>query len=194
MMNKSYVAITISLLALVLSIVSLFGYHSMCIPEVVLTLIGICVTLIVGINIVDFFTLHNMHQKLDHLRLLEKQIDSTNKRVEMMREQTNISFHMAWGLAVYTWQPHTTIIELWKSVENAMRLEDAPRTHTCLDILEKTIRKIKSDKELSDLYKTHSNSKRLPEGISKEMKQAKIYNVFSEKLNDILKEINGLKK
>ena len=60
---KANSTLVISLVALALSIISLFGRHSMCIPEVVLTLIGICTTLIVGVSVVDALALRERRCK-----------------------------------------------------------------------------------------------------------------------------------
>lgn len=189
MLMKANSTLVISLVALALSIISLFGRHSMCVPEVVLTLIGVCTTIIVGVSVVDVLTLRSIYQKLDQIKEIERNIEATNERIDVMREQSNMCFHIAWGVAVLSWQPHTAIKECWKSVRIAMSLEDAQKSHSCIDITEKIVKRIKERPELSRLYKRTED---IPKEIDESMKKSQLYSMYRVKLKDIIKEVDRL--
>ena len=186
---KANSTLVISLVALALSIISLFGRHCMCVPEVVLTLIGVCTTLIVGVSVVDALTLRSIHQKLDDIKKIEQKVNATNERINLMREHSNMCFHLAWGVAVLPWQPHTAIKECWNSVRIAMSLDDPQKTHTCVDTTEKIVKMIKKKPELLNLYRCTAG---IPKEIDAEMKDSELYSTYRVKLKDISKEVGRL--
>lgn len=162
----------------------------MCIPEVVLTLIGICTTLIVGVSVVDALALRSIHQKLDEIKKIEQRIEATNERISLMRDHSNMCFHLTWGVAILSWQPHTAIKECWESIRIAMSLDDPQKVHACVDKTEKIVKMIKKEPELRNLYRCTAG---VPKEIDAGMKESKLYSTYREKLENIIKEVNSMK-
>ena len=60
------ITLLLAVVALVLSILAISRQQPLDIPAAVLSLVGICATLIVGVSLVDALVLHSAFQKVDN--------------------------------------------------------------------------------------------------------------------------------
>lgn len=134
----------ITILNLLISIVTLlllfcWKSHTYCIDisSTVLTLIAICATLIVGMNIYDFFVFRDVHEKM-------KQFDEFEKRIKTLFTNCNTLFHHTWGLIYENESKREkenknidnylimALCEYWEAFSLCCKIDDIKRGVTCL--------------------------------------------------------------
>lgn len=190
---KKECSLIISFVALILSIVAILGIHKniVSIPDLVLTLLGVCATIIVGVSVISALELLHLTRKLKEIDQIQTELKHTKAKMESMRSKANLVMHIACGLALKDWQPSTTITECLKGFGIAMQVEDAPNAHFCLDTLEKVIRRFQNDEMILNSLK-ESNTDKVPKEIPEEYKKLKLYKVFEKRLESVFKEIENL--
>lgn len=192
---KKECSLIISLVALTLSVVAIFGIHKNIVsfPDLVLTLLGVCATIIVGISVISAVELLHVTRKLKEIDQIQSELKHAKAKMESMRSKANLVMHIACGLALKDWQPRTTITECLKGFGIAMQVEDAPNAHFCLDTLEKVIRRFQNDEMILNNLK-EGNTYKVPKDIPEEYKKLKLYKVFEKRLESVFEEINVLLK
>lgn len=199
---KKECSLIISLVALTLSFVAIFGIHKNIVsfPDLVLTLLGVCATIIVGVSVISALELLHVTRKLKEIDQIRKDIEATNQRMgetkqhmDAMRNHANLALHISVGLALMEWQPAVTISECLKGFCIAMRENDASRANTCLDTLEKVLGRFKKDGEIINTLKK-SNTDKIPKEIPEEYKKSQLYKVFKKRLESVFEDINALLK
>lgn len=192
---KKECSLIISLVALTLSVVAIFGIHKNIVsfPDLVLTLLGVCATIIVGISVISAVELLHVTRKLKEIDQIQSELKLAKAKMESMRSKANLVMHIACGLALKDWQPRTTITECLKGFGIAMQVEDAPNAHFCLDTLEKVIRRFQNDEMILNNLK-EGNTYKVPKEIPEEYKKLKLYKVFEKRLESVFEEINVLLK
>lgn len=192
---KKECSLIISLVALTLSVVAIFGIHKNIVsfPDLVLTLLGVCATIIVGISVISAVELLHVTRKLKEIDQIQSELKHAKAKMESMRSKANLVMHIACGLALKDWQPRTTITECLKGFGIAMQVEDAPNAHFCLDTLEKVIRRFQNDEMILNNLK-EGNTYKVPKEIPEEYKKLKLYKVFEKRLESVFEEINVLLK
>ena len=108
---KKECSLIISLVALTLSVVAIFGIHKNIVsfPDLVLTLLGVCATIIVGISVISAVELLHVTRKLKEIDQIQSELKHAKAKMESMRSKANLVMHIACGLALKDWQPRTTI-------------------------------------------------------------------------------------
>lgn len=177
-------SIILSLVALVLSFVAITGIHclEMDISESVLTIAGICTTLIVGVSVVDALTIRNLQQKIGSL-------DKLDKKVSRKLQQTNILFHHTWGIQMWDKQPYTALSEFWRGFCIAAETDDIKRAKSCLANMEE-LSKDMSEKLVSREALSKEDIERVPREVPKSMKDSKVYCAFDTRINKLIEKIN----
>ncbi len=197
---KKECSLIISLVALTLSVVAIFGIHKNIVsfPDLVLTLIGVCATIIVGVSVISALELLQVTRKLKEIDQIKRDIEATNQRMDetkqdmdVMINHANLALHISFGLALMEWQPTVTISECLKGFYIAMRENDASRAHTCLDTLEKVLGRFKKDGDIL-IELNRKKADKIPKEIPEEYKKLKLYKVFEERLESVFKEIETL--
>lgn len=192
---KKECSLIISLVALTLSVVAIFGIHKNIVsfPDLVLTLLGVCATIIVGISVISAVELLHITRKMKEIDQIQSELKHAKAKMESMRSKAYLVMHIACGLALKDWQPSTTITECLKGFGIAMQVEDAPNAHFCLDTLEKVIRRFQNDEMILNNLK-EGNTYKVPKEIPEEYKKLKLYKVFEKRLESVFEEINVLLK
>lgn len=182
-----------SIVALGLSIYAVSNEYYADIPTTVLSLVGICATLIVGVSVVDAISLRSTLKQMDEKMIeLNKRIDDLSKvgkKVHKMRKQTNILFHHTWGLSFASHEPYAAFAEFWKAFELAAKEGDVKRAKSCLDNAELTVEDIisrNSNNEELDV----PDMERIPDKTPENIKNTKIYYAFADKVDALIIRIN----
>lgn len=93
-----------SFIALCLSVYAVSNQYYANIPTTVLSLVGICATIIVGISVVDTFAVHSafhkMEEKMGELSNRMDKLTELEMEVRKMKKKTNMLFHHTWGLVL----------------------------------------------------------------------------------------------
>ena len=182
-----------SLAALGLSAYAASNQYYADIPTTVLSVVGICATLIVGISVVDAFAVHSalhrteekmneLSQKMEELALLEGEVCK-------MRKQTNILFHHTWGLSFKNHQPYLALAEFWKAFELTVVSKDVKRAKSCIINALEVADEIKQRKENGGKLDEPDMSL-IPTETPVAMKNTDVYCVYE---NDIKKLIDTIK-
>ena len=94
----------------------------------VLSLVGICATLIVGVSVIDAFSVHSLlhsaEKKMNDLSHKLEKLSLLEEDVRKMRKQTNILLNYTWGLNFSEHQPYMALVELWKAFELTVESKD----------------------------------------------------------------------
>ena len=186
-------SIVFSLVALTLSIVALFGVHQniVCIPELVLTLLGVCATFIVGVSVVSTIELHEVTRRLKEIVKIKKETDEAKTQMEDMRLHANIALHVSYGLASWSWQPKTAITECLKALDIAVQLDDCVRTNVCVSVLDAVLREICKDDKLRSRLKGKQEDD-IPNDIPEWYKDHAPYKAMKDKIEEVFESIKSV--
>ena len=170
--------------------------RSMDTPEVVLSLVGICATLIVGISLYDTIslnsTLRNYDEKMKELECKMKKIDELEKRYEKTKKQTNILLHFTWGLAFTDMQPYTAFKEYWRAILLAAEEDDIKRARVCISNAESLISKIKGHIDKNSCFdKTDIDN--IPKKVPDSLRGTNVYYAFQARIKALVDGVNQIK-
>ena len=195
-MNSKLVIISIvlSLVAIGLSCYSLTNQYYADIPTTVLSLVGVCVTIVVGINLVEAISLHSMlntyDKRMEELTKKTNDVSLMEGQMRKMKKQTNILFHYTWGLSYGNdGSYYNSLSEFWKAFLLAAETNDFKRAKSCLSNMEITI-EIIEQQTLNDMIEEREFPYNIPEVI----KGSDVYCVFGEKVDDLFLRIKSLNK
>lgn len=154
-----------------------------------LTIVSICVTLIVGVSVVDSLTVLNLQKQIE--KLAEKQLElqeiknTHNKRIEEQENLLYISNQLSWGLALINWQPFSSFRYLVKGLEKSLEINHLKGIHSCLMCMENVPKIIKTGKED---FNDDAKKKGIPK-ISDEIKSLDSYKLIKIKVDKIFIEM-----
>lgn len=160
-------SLLLSLIAVTLSAMMFWGdcFHPT--SDSLISVIAICTTIIVGTHFLDAWTIHSIEERQKKLSQIEKEL------IEM-KQSINIALHLSWGLSFISYDLGNAFQECWKAFEMAISFGDAIRAKTCLDCIEKIIRKDK-DKSLNE---------RIQQAIlQSSIKSMSLYKVFKDRID-----------
>ena len=177
-MKTMTVCFFLSLIALALAIMSLYGSRIALSADSALAVVAVCTTMIVGVSVIDRMAIHDMEKRLDNLNGIEKEIED-------MKTNANIANHVAFGLAFFAWKPENTIREIYKAIEIAMKTDDVKRAYTCIKNLQ-TLIDILKNRKVSD------EEKRKIMGNNLDVSETELYPVFKEAIDKLYKSIEEL--
>lgn len=182
-----------SLIALGVSIYALSSQYYTDITTTVLSLVGISVTLIVGISVVDAFAVHSafhkMEEKMGELSNRMDKLTELEMEVRKMKKKTNMLFHHTWGLVLREDQPYDALNEFWRAFEYASKDNDIKRAMVCLENMENVIENIIQQKNMNSF-----DEKTIPITISEELKQTSTYIAFEDRINELINKTSKLTK
>lgn len=180
-----------SLVALGLSIYACSSQYYADIPTSVLSLMGICATLIVGISIVDVFSIHQVleknEEKMDEFDKKIVELSKLEDDVRKLRKQSNILFHHTWGLCFSQKQPYAALAEFWKAFQLAANDNDIKRAKSCLENANESVEDIIRRKEKRGELDT-PESDNLPISIPVEMTDSSVFIAFKADVNNLIKK------
>ena len=185
-----------SLIAVVFSVLALCGHHCMRLDGA-LTIVSICVTLIVGVSVVDAIAVHNIlskyNGKMDAMTERLNKLSSLEEQLHKAKRQTNLLLHFTWGLSFSKEQPYTAIAEYWKAIELAASDNDVKRAKSCIHNLEEVVRRVSEEsKQIAD----NSNEEALnaiPKEFPKELRKSCVYIAFEKRFDELIGQINQLR-
>lgn len=106
----------------------------------ILTIIGLCTTLIVGTHFVDVMRLKDIEKRLEKLCEKEKSVFDLEKKMK-------IAFSATWGITYMNYQPYSSLYHFLKAFHLALQYQDCIRAKTCLNGLDKAIKRFESLKK-----------------------------------------------
>ena len=185
-----------SLIALAISAYAVSNQYYADIPTTVLTLVGICATLIVGTAVIDTFAvhsvLHKMEEKMEKQESKLAELEKLQEDIIRMKRQTNILFHHTWGLASADKHPYGALNEFWKAFCLAARDDDIERAKSCLENAEEVAKNImQRKKEQQEIDISYSDIKDL--SYPEELKKSKVYIAFGERIDKLMSFIREMK-
>lgn len=177
-------SIILSLAALALSFVAITGIHcfEMNVSDSVLTIIGVCATLIVGVSVVDALTIRNLQQKIERF-------DKLDKKVSRQLHQINILFHHTWGIQMWDKQPYTALSEFWRGFCIAAESDDIKKAKSCLENAKEVSNEI-MEKLNSKTFISNQDKEQIPTEIPMFMKDTKVFCAFKEQAEALIDSIN----
>ncbi len=177
-------SIILSLVALALSFVAITGIHcfEMNVSDSVLTIIGVCTTLIVGVSVVDAITVRRLERKIEELDKLEKKVRKQTK-------QSNILFHYTWGMQHWKEHPYTALCDFWKGFTIAAETDDIKRAKSCLANMEALSSEICGMLHSGETISIE-DFERVPREVPQSMKDSKVYCAFDTQINALIEKIN----
>lgn len=154
-----------------------------------LTIVSICVTLIVGVSVVDSLTVLNLQKQIE--KLAEKQLElqeiknTHDKRIEEQENLFYISNQLSWGLAIINWQPFSSFCYLVKGLEKSLEINHLKGIHSCLTCMENVPKIINTGKED---FNDAARKKGIPK-ISDEIKSLDSYKLIKSEVDKIFNEM-----
>lgn len=168
-----YLSLLISLLALAGVVVLTYCGKPLFGADSYISIIAICTTLIVGLHIVDSWTIYSLEKRLQELSKVEGEVKKT-------KEHTNIALHLCMGLGMVSWNSKQAITECWHAFELAIKANDAVRANTCLQCLKVVIERGKLN--VSELNLTTEKIESIP-----------LYKVFKSQIPNLIKPSKNTK-
>lgn len=153
----------------------------------ILTLIGICTTLIVGIHFVDIMRLKDIEKRINELNQKEQLIYDLEKKLK-------IAFNATWGVTYLKYQPYSSLYHFLRAFHLALQYQDCLRAKTCLNGLEMVIKRFESLKDENKPYDSNTDREKITETLLEEIKNEELYTVFKADINRVFTKINELKK
>ena len=172
----STVAILLAVVSIVLIVYTVKESEKL--TDGVLALMGICATFVVGVSFIDSLTVYRIERKVEKLEISREQF-------KKMRKQANILFHYSWGLAYISTQPYSAISEFWEGFLRAVKAEDASRAYSCICNAETVISDVIEKSNLKNFDK--NGIEKLPTELPEEIKRSKLYDIFEEKVNSVIR-------
>lgn len=188
-----------SLIALVFSCYAISNQYYADIPAFVLSLVGICATLIVGVSVVDTIAVHKledklsiqsneMNNKLNELSKKLEEISTLEDKLRKMKKQTNILFHHTWGLAYSNSQPYDALSEFLKALNITVEIGDIKRAKTCITNAEFAVEEI-AKRGVEDNSDINSDIIIPHAFFEKNIKESKVYVAFGERIEKLIYKI-----
>lgn len=183
-------SLLLSMVAIIISIVCKW-FIPMAVTDGALTLISICVTLIVGLSVVDSLTVHNMHKRMEKLAEKQKELETQEIRLkEEIAEQAVTSFvstYVSWGLALINTQPFTSFGYFIKGLEKALEKNYTKGISNCLNCMEQVPKVIKQNK---GKIKDEAKKEGCPQ-LSDAIKQSDAYKLVEDRIDKVLADMKS---
>ena len=162
-------------------------------PNVILSLIGVCATLIVGVsiyNIVDVSSvLRNAETKVKVLEEKLAEMEKLADEVKKTKKQTNILYPHTWGMQNENKQPYSALCEFWKAFELCAKSDDYNRGKACIFNANEVAKSIITQKD--DINKT--DKEKIPHEIPSWLKETKLYEFYRKDIDGLFKIMKVIK-
>ena len=188
-------SVVFSLAALVLSACAASNQGNADIPTTVLSVVGVCATLIVGLSVVDFFAVHSvLHRtevKMNELTQKMEELTKLEDEVQRMRKQTNILFHHTWGLSFLEHQPYMALAQFWKAFELTVESKDVKRAKSCiinaLEVADEIKQRRENGGELDE-----PDMAEIPTEIPNAIKDTDVYCAYEDDIKKLIDTIKSI--
>ena len=177
----------LSLMAFAFSIMAFLGVNGSDAGSGVLALIGICTTLIVGVNVVDVLRVQKLEEQIDDLQDLKE----LKTELTGLKHNANIALNITWGLSFLNMNPKKAIQNAWKAVNLSLLANDPQRTNTSMNVVKFLLSSIKQNAKLSDSFRSECKQRR-PIEITEEMNHSDLYKLVEDKLYGYIKCIDEI--
>ena len=161
-------------------------------PNVVLSLIGVCATLIVGVSVYNTVEVNSVLRKTEgkteELEKKLKELSTIADDVEKLRVQANILFHLTWGMVLKENQPYTALREFWSGFELCVKSEDYNRGKVCINEAIKIAKSIASQKETIKM----TDKEKIPHEFPIEIKDTKLYRFYRREVDELFEKIKEI--
>lgn len=168
-----------SLIAIAISVMCLPSFGFVAHEGNIIAIIGVCTTLVVGLNIYDAIMVREIDKKSE--RLQQKIND-----LEKLEYRSEINFKISCALSTLYDQPFTSFKFMLKALTIAMTNEDAESIEKCFNLLAQ-YHKI-NERHAFAKYKNDY----VIQQIMTEMENCRLYNIYQKRINETLKSV-GLK-
>lgn len=186
MKNFSYI---LSLLAFAFSIMAFFGINGDDTGNGILALIGICTTLIVGVNVVDSLRVQKIEKQIEELDDMRTLKADLNK----LKQDANIALKATWGISLIKMAPKKAIQETWGAIRLSLIANEASKLSSSYSVMGFLINSIEKDSDLSCRLIKECEQE-IPIKIAEEIKGTELYTLEKEKLDKYIKKIESIIK
>lgn len=161
-------------------------------PNVVLSLIGVCATIIVGVSVYNTVEVNSVLRKTEgkteELEKKLKELSTIADDVEKLRAQANILFHLTWGMVLKENQPYTALREFWSGFEHCVKSDDYIRGRVCLKEAIKIAKSIASKKETIKM----TDKEKIPHEFPVELEDTKLYRFYRSEVDKLFEKIKEI--
>lgn len=190
-------SLLLSWTAIIFSIVALVGKAPATAEDSALTIVSICVTLIVGVSVVDAIAVHDIlgkyNSKMDAMTERLNELSSLDEQLHKTKRQTNLLLHFTWGLFFSDKQPYMAIAEYWKAIEYAASDNDLKRAKSCINNLEEVVRYVLEEPKQNSDNSNEEDLNDIPKEVPKGMRESNVYIAFAENIDKLISQINQIR-
>ena len=172
------------IIAIIALSISLIGYNSTLnvITENMITIIGICTTLIVGLNIYNAISVKEIEKKQTFL-------DLKIKKIEEFSYQNLVSTKLAYGLSVLYIQPYTAFCFFFKALEISIEHKDAEYIEKSFSLMEQMPQIIRFLNNQKTEY-SHKNKEYISQSLITEISNNQLFNLYENRIENIISKLN----
>ena len=189
------ISLLVSWTAIIFSIVALVGKAPATAEGGALTIVSICVTLIVGVSVVDSLVVQKHGEKLRQLENNMKKIEQLKKDLEIAKgrdDELRLAIYMSWGLALLHEEPLAAFEQFQKMLKLALEdkkyIDEACKA---VEFMEQLVPRIEEDIEKNDSYRQILQI-RIPGKTHEEIKVLSCYATFKDRIDGIYQKIADL--
>lgn len=181
------ISLILSIAAISFSIVALMGHCATTTADGALTIITICVTIIVGVSVIDTLTIHNLEKKIEKLTEKQVEFEAKEKSLNSMMVDQKINTNISLGVGLVNWLPFTSFSYFVKGLEKALETNNTNGISNCLLCMENVPKVIKRSniKDFDDKAK----KKGIPQ-ISEESRRMEAYKLIYSRVEKVFTEMN----
>ena len=186
--------------AIIFSIVALVGWAPYTAEGGVLTIVSICVTLIVGVSVVDSLTVFHLNRKLSELErqmrelnTLKEGIVNNRKDADEKLTRAEQGIYISWGVSLFNKEPIAAFEQFQKAFKLALpepRYMDAAKK--AIEFMEQVVPEIEA--QIRNDKKTYGTilKLRIPNDVPEDIKVLPYYHLFEARIERIYKAIAAL--
>lgn len=193
-------SLLISWTAIIFSIVALVGWAPSTAENGALTIVSICVTLIVGVSVIDSLTVYQLNRKLNELesqmrdlKTLKEEIVNNRKDADEKLTRAEQGIYMSWGLSLFKIEPIAAFEQFQKAFKLALEEQKyMDVAKKAIEFMEQVVLEIEAQiKKDKKAYGTILNL-RIPNDVPEDIKVLPYYHLFEARIERIYKAIAAL--
>lgn len=173
-----------SLIAVAVSVMCLPSFGFVAYEGNIIAIIGVCTTLVVGLNIYDAITVRKIDKKAERL---QQKINT----LEKLEYRNEIYFKISCGLYARRKETYTSFLFIFEAMSIAMIHNDAECVEKCLSLLSQfdKINSTKTESQNSSVSKLKDSE---IEQLLEKIEKCRLYNLYKKRIQKVLKSV-GIK-
>ncbi len=171
-----------SLIAVAISVMCLPSFGFVAYEGNIIAIIGVCTTLVVGLNIYDAIMVREIDKKAERL---QQKINT----LEKLEYRNDIYFKISCGLYAQRKQAYTSFLFIFKAMSIAMMHDDAECVEKCFTLLSQ-FDKINSTKNESQSSSDSKLKYAEIEQLLVEIEKCRLYNLYKQRIKEVLNSVD----